>query len=259
MKENKVRATLAGGGIALGEILMEFGTRGIAKIVEHAGLDYVMIDMEHSAFGIERVADLIAWFKVTEVAPVVRVPQRLYHFIAGALDAGALGIMVGNVETADEAREIVRSVKYAPLGARGLGLSAAHSDFASPRSSEYLPAANRQTMIFAQIESPAGVGNAAAIAAVEGIDVLTVGHNDLTLAMGIHGQFDHPRFTEALQRVADACNANGKAAHMTALSAAKAAEYVAMGFRILMLKPDAILFREALVAQTREIRSAIVA
>lgn len=256
MKADRIRAALEEGRVAVGQVLMEFGTRGIAKIVALADLDYVVIDMEHSAFGIERVADLIAWFKATEVVPIVRVPQHLYHFVAGVLDAGAGGIMVGNVESADGARAIVRDAKYPPQGARGLGLTAAHSDFTTPRSGEFLAATNRETMIFAQIESAAGLASAAAIAAVDGIDVLTIGHNDLTLSMGIHGQFDHPQFTRALADVADACRANGKVAHMTALSPSKATEYVAMGYRILMLRPDAIVFRDALKALADDIRSA---
>jgi 2-keto-3-deoxy-L-rhamnonate aldolase RhmA len=145
MKENRIRRMLNDGGCPLGIQIMEFGTRGIAKILEYGSVDYVIIDMEHSGFGIERVADLIAWFKATDIAPIVRVPENLYHFLAGVMDAGAAGVQVANVETADQARQIVQAIKYAPMGNRGLGLTAAHSDFRTPKADEYLPFMNRRS------------------------------------------------------------------------------------------------------------------
>src|SRR5690349_23630770 len=97
MKQNRFQQILAGGGTPAGHMIMEFGTRGIAKILEAAGLDFVVIDMEHTGFDTERIADLVAWLKATDIAPFVRVPQRMYHFLARTMDAGALGVMVGNV------------------------------------------------------------------------------------------------------------------------------------------------------------------
>src|ERR1044072_1827956 len=127
MKPNALRKAAPAGRIPLGHMVWEFGTRGIAKMVEAAGLDFVLIDMEHSAFDGERVADLLGWFQATRVAPIVRVPQRLYHFLARAMDAGALGAMVANVENAEQAQEVVNAVKYAPEGRRGVGLGSAHT------------------------------------------------------------------------------------------------------------------------------------
>jgi 2-keto-3-deoxy-L-rhamnonate aldolase RhmA len=80
VRENRVRRIVRNGGTAVGMQIMEFGTRGIAKILEYADVDYVIIDMEHSGFGMERVADLIAWFKATDIDTIVRVPENLYHF-----------------------------------------------------------------------------------------------------------------------------------------------------------------------------------
>src|SRR6476646_745466 len=122
MKENRLKRVLREGGIPAGHMIMEFGTRGVAKILEAAGLDFVVIDMEHTGFDAERIADLAAWLKATDIAPFVRVPQGLYHFLARTMDGGALGVMVGNVGTGGQARSIVDAVKYAPLGRRGLGL-----------------------------------------------------------------------------------------------------------------------------------------
>src|SRR5438045_9469480 len=132
MKTNRLRQVAADGKIPVGHMIMEVATRGIAKIHEAAGLDFVLIDMEHTGFEAERIADLVAWFKATPIAPLVRVPQGLYHFLARTMDAGALGVMVGNVESAQQARDIVRAVKYAPLGNRGVGLGTAHHAYIRP-------------------------------------------------------------------------------------------------------------------------------
>ena len=103
MKINRIRQLRAEGKIPIGHMISEFGTRGVAKITEAAGVDFVIIDMEHGAIGIETVADLVAWFRATPVTPMVRIPDTEYHFIARALDAGALGIMVPRVDTPEQA------------------------------------------------------------------------------------------------------------------------------------------------------------
>ena len=206
MKPNLLRQRLAEGRVAVGHMIMEFGTRGIAKLVESAGLDFVLLDMEHGCLELEQIAGLVAWFKATPVAPFVRVPQPFYHFIARTMDAGALGVMVPNVETAEQARAIVNAVKYAPEGQRGLGLGCAHNDYVPPGGPagcvDYLRSANENTSVICQIESTRGLENLEAIAAVPGVDVLWIGHFDLTQSLGIVGQFENPRFLEAIERVA---------------------------------------------------------
>jgi 2-keto-3-deoxy-L-rhamnonate aldolase RhmA len=197
MKPNRFRQVVKAGRIPLGTMVWAFGTRGMPKILEAADVDFVLIDMEHSTFGGERVADLLALFKATPIAPFVRVPQPLYHFPARAMDAGALGVMVANVETPEQAREIVSAVKYAPMGRRGVGLGTSHTDFVVPDPASYFREANENTTVIAMIESPRGVANAEAIAATPGVDVLWVGHFDLTQAMGIPAQFHHADFLAA--------------------------------------------------------------
>jgi len=246
MKPNRFRQVVKEGLIPLGTMLWEFGTRGMPKILESAGLDFVLIDMEHSTFDGERVADLLALFKATPIAPFVRVPQRLYHFLARAMDAGALGVMVANVETAEEAREIVDAVKYAPIGHRGVGLGTAHTDFLNPDPASYFQEANENTTIIAMIESPRGVANADAIAATPGVDVLWVGHFDLTQAMGIPGQFRHADFLDAIGKVVSAARTHGKVAGINPRSHEQADEWVAAGFRAISWCNDVTVYRDAL-------------
>lgn len=259
MRESRIRRVVRNGGTAVGMMIMEFGTRGIAKIMEYADVDYVIIDMEHSGFGIERVADLIAWFKATDIDTIVRVPENLYHYLAGVLDAGASGVQVANIDTAGHARAVVRSVKYAPMGNRGLGLTAAHSDFLTPKAAEYLPFRNQDTIVIAQIETREGLENCGEIAGVDGVDALAVGANDMTFSLGIHGQFQHPMFIDAMKRVIAASTSHGKMGKCHPHHPDQIREFSEMGYRMMMLNSDVSQLRQALKGSVENMRRFIEA
>ncbi|MCS6951621.1 MAG: aldolase/citrate lyase family protein [Bryobacteraceae bacterium] len=259
MKPNRVRQLLQQGAVPVGHMISEFGTRGIAKILEAAGADFALVDMEHSGMDLERVADLLAWFHATPVTPLVRVPQGLYHFVARVMDAGALGVMVPNVESAEQARAVVRAAKYAPLGGRGVGLGVAHTDYVLPDPVSYFREANEQTMVLCQIESVLGLENADEIASVQGVDVLWVGHFDLTQSMGIPGEFTHPRFVDALAAVVAAAKTYGKAAGIQPGSLEQAREWLALGFSMLSFGSDVAVYRDALAGALQAVRSVVTA
>src|SRR5258706_2116379 len=254
MKENRFQRILHEGRIPVGHMIMEFGTRGIAKILEAAGVDFVVIDMEHTGFDTERIGDLMAWFKATPVAPFVRVPQGFYHFLARTMDAGALGVMVANVETGEQARRIVDAVKFAPLGKRGLGLGTAHNDYIQPDPLSYFDYANRNTTVICQIESETGLENLDGIASTPGVDILWVGHFDLTQSMGIPASFSDPRFTDALKQVVAAANRHGKLAAIQPGSFQQAEEWFRIGFHFLSWKTDITVYRDALKRDIEDLR-----
>ncbi len=254
LKPNLLRQRIAEGRVAVGHMVMEFGTRGIAKILESAGIDFVLLDMEHGGLELEHLADLIAWLKATPIAPIVRVPGAHYHFIARVMDMGALGIMCPNVESAEQARALVDAVKYGPEGKRGLGLGTAHNDYVMPQPAEYLKHANANTTVICQIESLKGLENLEAIAAVPGVDILWVGHFDLTQSMGIVAQFQHPRFQEALRRVATVSRRNGKAAGIQPGSREQLAEWSKAGYNVISWGSDISVYRGALSAAVSAVR-----
>jgi 2-dehydro-3-deoxyglucarate aldolase/4-hydroxy-2-oxoheptanedioate aldolase len=197
----------------------------------------------------------MAWLKATDIAPFVRVPQSLYHFIARTMDAGALGVMAGNVETAEQARAIIDAVKYAPMGKRGVGLGTAHNDYIAPDPDQYFAFANRNTTVICQIESVTGLANLDAIAATPGVDVLWVGHNDLSVSMGINGKFDHADFRAALAKVVDAANRHGKLAAIQPGSTRQAEDWFAAGFHVLSWKTDVALYRDALKKELNDLEA----
>ena len=254
LKPNLLRQRIAEGHVAVGHMVMEFGTRGIAKILESAGIDFVLLDMEHGGLELEHLADLIAWLKATPIAPIVRVPGTHYHFIARVMDMGALGIMCPNVESAEQARALVDAVKYGPEGKRGLGLGTAHNDYVMPEPVEYLKEANANTTVICQIESEKGLENLEAIAGVAGVDVLWVGHFDLTQSMGIVAQFQNPRFLEALRRVANTARQHGKAAGIQPANREQLAEWSKAGYNVISWGSDIAVYRGALGAAVAAVR-----
>ena len=254
MKENRFQRVLREGGLPAGHMVMEFGSRGLAKILAAADVDFVIIDMEHTGFDSERIADLMAWFKATNIAPFVRVPQGLYHFIARTLDAGALGIMVANVETGEQAKFIVNAAKYAPMGNRGVGLGTAHNDYVRPDPKAYFEYANCNTTVICQIESTTGLRNLDSIAATDGVDVLWVGHYDLSQSMGIPGQFDHPEFQAALRSVVAAAGRHGKLTGIQPGDREQAENWLRAGFQILSWTTDVALYRATLQREIADLK-----
>jgi 4-hydroxy-2-oxoheptanedioate aldolase len=255
MKENICKRIMAEDRVAVGHMIMEFNTRGMGRMVGVAGLDFVIIDMEHASFSTGEVADLIAWIHAGEVAPFVRVPQIEYHLIARVLDAGALGVMVPNVKTGAEARLIVDAVKYAPLGKRGAGIGGALTSFRTETPAEFIDYSNRNTTIICQIESVEGLENLDEIASTPGVDILWVGHTDLSLSMGIPGQFQDQRFLDALAQVAATAQKHGCKAGIQPGNAEQARQWMDIGYNVISYSSDYAIYLRALTEGARLIRS----
>ena len=256
MKPNRARqAASRPGAYAIGHMVMEFSTPGIAKICEAAGLDFVIIDMEHGPLDIPQVARMIAWFKATGISPFVRIPASEYHFVARVMDAGAQGIMAPNVRTAEQARSLNDAMRYAPDGNRGLGLGTSHNDFVRPDSLKYMAEANRENLLICQIESTQALEHLDEIADVDGVDCLWVGHMDLTHSMGIVGQFDNPEVLSALTNVAQAARARGKFAGIQPGSLQQAVDWLALGYNLISYSTDIGVYGSAIVSEVAQVRT----
>ena len=255
MKTNRLQQVIAEGRMPVGHMVWEFASRGIARILDSAGLDFAVYDMEHSGYDLDTIANLLAWTHGCSFAPFVRVPEGRYHFLARVLDAGALGVMIPNVKTPEQAAYIVDSAKYPPLGHRGLGLGHAHNNYMAPHSAEYLDFANRNTTVICQIESPEGLANADAIAATPGVDILWIGHFDLTASMGIVAQFDHPDFHAAMRTVVAAARKNGKLSAIQPSSPQQLSDWRSFGFDVLSYGADSGLYKAALAEAIARVRA----
>ena len=246
MRTNHVKRLVSDGGRSIGTFIFEFNTTGIGRIAAEAGAAFALFDMEHTGWTIETIRMLVATTRATDMIPYVRVPATEYYFIARVLDMGAMGIMVPMVESAEQAEKIVASAKYPPLGRRGAAFGVAHDDYAGGDIVQKIATANSETHLIAQIETAAGIENVDAIAAVEGIDVLWIGHFDLSNSLGIPGQFTHPRFQEAVDTVLAACRRHRKVPGFMAGSIADGKSLLDRGFRMLAYNGDLWLYQNAL-------------
>jgi 2-keto-3-deoxy-L-rhamnonate aldolase RhmA len=254
MKANRFKQLRAEGSVPIGHMILEFNTRGMPQMLEVAGVDFVVVDMEHTGFSAAQIADMLAWFKATTVAPFVRIPQIQYHFIARTLDAGALGIMAPNVKTAAEARALVDAAKYAPLGQRGVILGDTHTDFRGVNPREFMEYSNQNSTIICQIESREGLEQLEAIATTPGVEVLWVGHFDLSQSLGIPGQFDHHLFLDALKQVVDTAARHGLGAGIQPGSLAQAQQWMEIGFNVISYGGDFYVYMDALSRAVADVR-----
>jgi len=246
MQPNTVKRTLKEGGTVIGTMVFEFCTPGVARLSAEAGAEFIMYDMEHTGWSVETVRDLIATTNADHIEPLVRVPATQYHFIARVLDVGARGVMVPMVGDARQAEIIVQSGKYPPMGQRGAAFEIAHDHYAPGSVVAKIDHANEEGLLIAQIENRPGLENVDRIAALDGIDVLWIGGFDLSNFLGIPGQFDHPEFTAALERVVAACERHGKAAGYLVNSIEEGQLRRRQGFRCVAYGGDLWLYRRAL-------------
>jgi 2-dehydro-3-deoxyglucarate aldolase/4-hydroxy-2-oxoheptanedioate aldolase len=257
MRDNPIKATLAAGGRAVGALIFELFSPAIPQLACNAGAEFVLYDMEHTGQGFETLKTQFALCRGMPIVPMVRVPRGEYHFIARALDVGALGVMVPMVNTADEAREIVACTRYPPQGRRGAAFGFAHDDYEGGEVVAKIAALNARTLVIPQIETRQGLDNVEAIAAVPGVDALWVGHFDLTNFMGIPGQFKHPDYLAAIDRIVAACEAHGKTAGFLATDDDWARDYAAKGFRLMGYGIDQAMLQRALGNGLEVLRAAM--
>jgi 2-keto-3-deoxy-L-rhamnonate aldolase RhmA len=253
MIDNPVRRTLEQGGVAVGTMVTEFATPGIARVAASAGAEFVLFDLEHTGYGIERLRWVLAAARAADTVPFLRVPDSDYDLVARGLDIGAIGLMVPQVETAEEAAQVAAAARYPPVGRRGFGML--FRDDWSNGVAETLEHVNRQVMTLVQIETAAGLEAVDAIAAVDGVDVLWIGHYDLTASLGIPGAFYSGAYGRAVDRVLEAGNRHAKPVGMVCGSVEEGRDLLARGFRLVSYSFDVWLYETALRAGIEGLRS----
>ncbi len=238
MRTNAVKQDVMAGKHVAGAFVFEFFAPGMSAILSNAGCRFVFYDMEHTGLGYETLKWLFASTRGLPIEPMVRVPRGEYTWIARALDLGATGVMVPMVESADEARAIVAACRYPPAGRRGAAFGFAQCGYQGGDVAAKIKAYHARTIVVAQIETERGLDQVEQIAAVDGIDVLWVGHFDLSNFMGIPAQFADPTFDAAMRRVAQVAKAHGKTAGFMATDPAWVARVKDMGYTMIAAGTD---------------------
>jgi 2-dehydro-3-deoxyglucarate aldolase/4-hydroxy-2-oxoheptanedioate aldolase len=241
------------GQTVLGAMVFEFFTPGIAQILKLAGCEYLIYDMEHGGLSLTELKAQCAHCRGIGIVPMVRVPRGEYHFLARALDVGAQGVMVPMVESVEQARAVAEATHYPPKGRRGAAFGFAHDDYEPGDPATKMRAADARNLIIAQIETERGLDAVEAIAAVDGIDCLWLGHFDLTNFLGIPGRFDDPLYLDAIERIVAAGRQHGKALGYMAAEAGLARQYRQHGFNMIATGTD----QGILMAGVRNILAAV--
>ena len=211
MPDPSMKEKLARGELVLCMNLRLARSVDIAMVAKAGGYDALYVDMQHAPYSIETTATICAAALGIGITPLVRVPSHDPQWMSRVLDGGAQGVILPDVNTRAEAEAIVSACRFPPMGKRSvMGLGPALGYRAVPLA-ELNPKLNAETAVIVMLETAEGIENCAAIAAVEGIDVLLIGSGDLTTDLGIPGQVDHPRLRDAYERVAAACKAHKKA------------------------------------------------
>lgn len=253
---NPALERMRAGSPALGMIVRLSRTVEIAKVAAASGHDFVFIDAQHGPFSLETITDIAQAAAAHGVAGLVRVRGSGDPDIGRILDMGAAGIVVPDVETAEGAQEAVAAARFAPLGKRSVSASYAALGFRPVPVGEATGALNRETLVVCMIETVKGLDNIDAIAAVEGVDVLHLGANDLLADMGMHGRFTAPEFAAVKERFFAACKAHDKWAGLGGdKDVERQKDAIANGARFITTHTDLGFMIQAASAKTASLRS----
>ena len=252
-----IKAALNRHEAVVGLMVSEMKTPMLGAILESAGMHFAIIDQEHGAYGPEALAMLIAGFHGCICRPFVRVAEGRREYILTALELGASGIMVPRVETRAQAEEIVRYVRYAPDGDRGLSLCRAHTGFKRVDQKEYTARANQEILLMAQIETRKAIDNLDEILSTPGIDMAFIGPSDLSLSCGISSSLRSPEMRELVDLVLAKTKQYGVSAGIQTYDVEIAAELVASGMGLISCNTDINALLGGLEPGARELRERI--
>jgi 2-keto-3-deoxy-L-rhamnonate aldolase RhmA len=196
-----LKTKLNNGKLTIGSWIT-IGNSSIAEILANAGYDWLVVDLEHSTISLEQAGELIRTIELAGVPSLVRLTSNNKDQIKRVMDAGAQGIVVPMVNSAEEAKEAVMATRYPPLGSRGVGLARAQSYGASfTKYLSWQSDINSGPVVVVQIEHIDAVGNLKEILSVEGVDAFIIGPYDLSCSMGIPGEFNHPEFKQTIEKI----------------------------------------------------------
>lgn len=229
----------------------------IALIAKTAGFDSIYVDLEHSSLSLDTTGQICLAAMNIGVAAFVRVPANTPEWISRVLDIGALGVIAPHVSTAAEAHAIVKHAKFAPLGKRSMVGQLPHLQYQSFPAAEACEALNDATIVMVQFESAEAIAAANEIMAVDGIDMVMVGANDLAADLGIAGNYDHPKLHDAFEKTMEACRKHNKHMGIGGLAGRPdlLAKFVSTGARYVSCGTDVGLLLSAGAAKVKELQS----
>ncbi|HSR08048.1 MAG TPA: aldolase/citrate lyase family protein [Bryobacteraceae bacterium] len=219
MRINIVKQALKEGKTQFGCSTSMLRSPEVPRILAAAGLAWTYLDSEHGAFDLETLQDLIRAANDAGLCPIVRVADLQYALVARALDCGAQGVLFPRVESPELLEKAISWTRFPPEGVRGFGLQPTHLAYEAATMPEIIAHMNANTMVVLQIETRTALDRIDELLSVPKIDAVMIGPADLSISLGVPGQFEHPKLIEAIEKIRDACNRRGIAPglHMRSL------------------------------------------
>ena len=253
MRTNLVKQKLRAGKLQLGTGFGQFRSPEIPKMLVAAGFQWAFLDTEHGGFDLETVQDICRVSVMAGLCPIVRVAELQYSLVARALDCGAQGVIFPRVEQPELLERAVSWTKFPPAGMRGYGLTAVQVGYEPLSFPQIIEHMNANSMVVLQIETRRALEARDELLAVPGIDAVMIGPADLSISLGVPGEFQHPKMVEAMEAVRDSCVKRGIAPGTQTRSAALAKFWKERGMLFLGCSNDSAMLYERAVQLVGEI------
>lgn len=217
----------------------------IIECIGLAGFDFVIIDLEHGPNSIETAQNLVRAATLHQITPIIRVSENNESMISKALDIGAQGVQVPQINNEQSARNVINSARFSPSGNRGICRYVRAAEYSKKNKNDYFEESNKNTLIIIQIEGKKGLENIDSILQVEGIDIVFIGPYDLSQSMGVPGQTNHPKVLEAMKMITEKANHYNKIVGTFIETPADLKIWKDLGLLYLSYKVDVGIFYDA--------------
>jgi 2-dehydro-3-deoxyglucarate aldolase/4-hydroxy-2-oxoheptanedioate aldolase len=228
---NKTKERLRRNETVLGCAIQYIRSPEVPRLFAAAGFDYIFLDGEHSGLDLETLQDLVGASLTAGITPLVRVGELQYTLVARALDVGAQGIILPRMESPKELEKAIGWMRFPPRGQRGFGLGAPAIGYARAKFPEIMAHCDANTLVVAQFETRTAIERREELLAVDGIDVALIGPADLSISLGVPGEFDHPTLVDAAAKLVESCAVRGVIPGVQCRTLAQAEAWIARGIR----------------------------
>ena len=254
--KNIAKQKILNNELCLGVGLRQSRTVDIGKIMATSGYDWLFIDMEHNSMDIDIASQISVAAQDAGITPIVRVPDFAHHHATRVLDCGAMGVVFPHVDNAEIAKKLVSYCLYPPKGHRSMTGVLPQLDFKQQPIADVASTINKNMLIVIMLESPEAIDNVESIAAIDGVDVVLIGTNDLCMEMGIPGDYSNPKVKDAYIKVIEACKKYGKTPGMGGVyNEELMSEYIKMGMRFILSGSDLSFMMQSASQRSNKLRS----
>lgn len=254
MKSSEIKATLKDGGAVFGFMISAIRNIKWGAVLADGGIDYAIIDTEHGQRSREELSDLCTILKAVGISPIIRIPYPVPHYVAMALDTGAEGVLVPYCEDPDVVRHCVSVKRWHPMKGEYLERAAMTGEFVSQKSKDYLEKRHEGHIIIIGIESVPGYKNLDEILAIEGIDGIFIGPNDMSTSLGKPDDYENPEYWEVVDGIITKSEASGRPVMIHQQNVSDSTRAINAGARFILHSSDSRLLQRQMQSDFTALR-----